>query len=193
MPSFAESLEKTLHQALKNAADRSHEYATLEHLLLALIDDGDASQVMNACGVDLGELEDAVVLYLDSELDSLKVEKSIDPSPTSGFQRVVQRAILHVQSSGKDEVTGANVLVALFSERESYAVYFLQQQDMSRLDAVSFISHGVGKGGQSVDPAELSGSDEGDEKKEAKNKKETALDQFTVNLNEKAKDGRSIR
>ncbi|MEP3225998.1 MAG: ATP-dependent Clp protease ATP-binding subunit ClpA [Parasphingorhabdus sp.] len=190
MPSFAESLEKTLHQALKNAADRSHEYATLEHLLLALIDDGDASQVMNACGVDLGELEDAVVLYLDSELDSLKVEKSIDPSPTSGFQRVVQRAILHVQSSGKDEVTGANVLVALFSERESYAVYFLQQQDMSRLDAVSFISHGVGKGGQSVDPAELSNGEESDEKKDAKGKKETALDQFTVNLNEKAKDGR---
>lgn len=190
MPSFAESLEKTLHQALKNAADRSHEYATLEHLLLALIDDGDASQVMNACGVDIGELEDAVVLYLDSELDSLKVEKSIDPSPTSGFQRVVQRAILHVQSSGKDEVTGANVLVALFSERESYAVYFLQQQDMSRLDAVSFISHGVGKGGQSIDPAELSGADESEEKKDAKTKKETALDQFTVNLNEKAKDGR---
>lgn len=190
MPSFAESLEKTLHQALKHAADRSHEYATLEHLLLALIEDGDASQVMNACGVDIGELEDAVVIYLDSELDSLKVEKTIDPSPTSGFQRVVQRAILHVQSSGKDEVTGANVLVALFSERESYAVYFLQQQDMSRLDAVSFISHGVGKGGQTMDPAELSGNDEADEKKDTKNKKETALDQFTVNLNEKAKDGR---
>ncbi|SIN83206.1 ATP-dependent Clp protease ATP-binding subunit ClpA [Parasphingorhabdus marina DSM 22363] len=190
MPSFAESLEKTLHQALKHAADRSHEYATLEHLLLALIEDADASQVMNACGVDIGELEDAVVIYLDSELDSLKVEKTIDPSPTSGFQRVVQRAILHVQSSGKDEVTGANVLVALFSERESYAVYFLQQQDMSRLDAVSFISHGVGKGGQTMDPAELSGNDETDEKKDAKNKKETALDQFTVNLNEKARDGR---
>ncbi|MEW4468301.1 ATP-dependent Clp protease ATP-binding subunit ClpA [Parasphingorhabdus sp. JC815] len=190
MPSFAESLEKTLHQALTNAAERFHEYATLEHLLLALIDDGDASQVMNACGVDLTELEDAVVLYLDSELDSLKVEKSIDPSPTSGFQRVVQRAILHVQSSGKDEVTGANVLVALFSERESYAVYFLQQQDMSRLDAVSYISHGVGKGGQTIDPAELSGSDGDEDKKEAKNKKETALDQFTVNLNEKAKEGR---
>ncbi|MEP1702720.1 MAG: ATP-dependent Clp protease ATP-binding subunit ClpA [Parasphingorhabdus sp.] len=190
MPSFAESLEKTLHQALKHAADRSHEYATLEHLLLALIEDGDASQVMNACGVDIGELEDAVVIYLDSELDSLKVEKSIDPSPTSGFQRVVQRAILHVQSSGKDEVTGANVLVALFSERESYAVYFLQQQDMSRLDAVSFISHGVGKGGQAVDPAELSGNEEAEDKKDAKAKKETALDQFTVNLNEKAKDGR---
>jgi ATP-dependent Clp protease ATP-binding subunit ClpA len=189
MPSFAESLEKTLHQALKNAADRNHEYATLEHLLLALVDDGDASQVMNACGVDLGELEDAVILYLDSELDSLKVEKAIDPSPTSGFQRVVQRAILHVQSSGKDEVTGANVLVALFSERESYAVYFLQQQDMSRLDAVSFISHGVGKGGQTPEPAELSGMD-GEEDKKEKNKKETALDQFTVNLNLKAADGR---
>src|SRR5690554_2586105 len=190
MPSFAESLEKTLHQALTNAADRSHEYATLEHLLLALIDDGDAAQVMNACGVDLAELEDAVVLYLDSELDSLNVQKSIDPSPTSGFQRVVQRAILHVQSSGKDEVTGANVLVALFAERESYAVYFLQQQDMSRLDAVSYISHGVGKGGHTVEPAELSGSDEAEEKKDAKSKKETALDQFTVNLNEKAKEGR---
>ena len=189
MPSFAESLEKTLHQALKNASDRSHEYATLEHLLLALIDDGDASQVMNACGVDLGDLEDAVVLYLDSELDSLKVEKAIDPSPTSGFQRVVQRAILHVQSSGKDEVTGANVLVALFSERESYAVYFLQQQDMSRLDAVSYISHGVGKAGHSVEPAELSGHEAEEDKKE-KNKKETALDQFTVNLNKKASDGR---
>ena len=189
MPSFAESLEKTLHQALKNAADRSHEYATLEHLLLALVDDGDASQVMNACGVDLGELEDAVILYLDSELDSLKVDKAIDPSPTSGFQRVVQRAILHVQSSGKDEVTGANVLVALFSERESYAVYFLQQQDMSRLDAVSYISHGVGKGGQTAEPAELSGMDAEQDKKE-KNKKETALDQFTVNLNLKAADGR---
>ena len=189
MPSFAESLEKTLHQALKNASDRSHEYATLEHLLLALVDDGDASQVMNACGVDLGELEDAVILYLDSELDSLKVEKAIDPSPTSGFQRVVQRAILHVQSSGKDEVTGANVLVALFSERESYAVYFLQQQDMSRLDAVSYISHGVGKGGQTAEPAELSGMDSEQDKKE-KNKKETALDQFTVNLNQKAAEGR---
>ena len=189
MPSFAESLEKTLHQALKNASDRSHEYATLEHLLLALIDDGDAAQVMNACGVDLGELEDAVVLYLDSELDSLKVEKAIDPSPTSGFQRVVQRAILHVQSSGKDEVTGANVLVALFSERESYAVYFLQQQDMSRLDAVSFISHGVGKGGQAIEPAEVSGT-EGEEDKKDKGKKETALDQFTVDLNKKAEDGR---
>ena len=190
MAIFAESLEKTLHQALKNASDRSHEYATLEHLLLALTGDEHASDVMRACGVALGELKDTVEHYLDTELDTLKVEGEPDPSPTTGFQRVIQRAILHVQSSGRDEVTGGNVLVALFSERESYAVYFLQQQDMSRLDAVSFISHGVGKGA-SPSPAETSESDEGkDAKSETKAKKESALDQFTVNLNEKAKDGR---
>ena len=146
MPSFASALETTLHNALSHATERHHEYATLEHLLLALIDDEHAAKVMQACGVDLGELSDTVTHYLDTELDSLKVAGQVDPSPTSGFQRVVQRAILHVQSSGKEEVTGANVLVALFSERESYAVYFLQQQDMSRLDAVSYLSHGVGKG-----------------------------------------------
>ncbi|MFL6862924.1 MAG: Clp protease N-terminal domain-containing protein, partial [Allosphingosinicella sp.] len=144
MPSFARDLEQTLHTALAEASGRRHEYATLEHLLLALTDDSHASKVMIACGVDLRELKDAVKAYLDNELEALKVDGHTDPSPTSGFQRVVQRAILHVQSSGRDEVTGANVLVALFSERESYAVYFLQQQDMSRLDAVSYISHGVG-------------------------------------------------
>jgi len=191
MPSFAESLEKTLHKALGNASDRSHEYATLEHLLLALIDDNDATQVMNACGADLGELRDAVTIYLDSELESLKVTEAVEPSPTSGFQRVVQRAILHVQSSGKDEVTGANVLVALFSERESYAVYFLQQQDMSRLDAVSYISHGIGKTGQIADnPGDMAAELGEGETADGKAKKESALDQFTVNLNEKAKDGR---
>ncbi|ESZ87610.1 MAG: ATP-dependent Clp protease ATP-binding protein [Blastomonas sp. CACIA14H2] len=193
MPSFAESLEKTLHQALHNAADRRHEYATLEHLLLALIDDADAAQVMQACGVDLGELGDAVTHYLDNELDSLKVAEKTDPAPTSGFQRVVQRAILHVQSSGKDVVTGANVLVALFSERESYAVYFLQQQDMSRLDAVSYISHGIGKGGQPVEQRTVRGTEEPQEEKQdaaAKQKKDSALDQFTVNLNARAQAGK---
>ena len=193
MPSFAESLEKTLHQALHNAADRRHEYATLEHLLLALIDDADAAQVMQACGVDLGELGDAVTHYLDNELDSLKVAEKTDPAPTSGFQRVVQRAILHVQSSGKDVVTGANVLVALFSERESYAVYFLQQQDMSRLDAVSYISHGIGKGGQAVEQRSPRGAEEPQEEKQdtsGKQKKDSALDQFTVNLNARAMAGK---
>ena len=194
MPSFAESLEATLHNALKHAGDRAHEYATLEHLLLALIDDADAAKVMQACGVDLGELSDIVITYLDSELESLKVDGKVDPSPTSGFQRVVQRAILHVQSSGKDVVTGANVLVALFSERESYAVYFLQQQDMSRLDAVSYISHGIGKDGKLAEPRQVTGSEQKNEDepetKSKKDKKEGALDQFTVNLNEKAKQGR---
>ena len=151
MPSFAQSLEKTLHAALSHASERSHEYATLEHLLLALIDDADAAQVMTACGVDLGDLGDVVRQYLDQEYQSLKTEDKGDPAPTAGFQRVIQRAILHVQSSGKDTVTGANVLVALFSERDSYAVYFLQQQDMSRLDAVSYISHGIGKGGRRIE------------------------------------------
>nr|WP_315456467.1 ATP-dependent Clp protease ATP-binding subunit ClpA [uncultured Sphingorhabdus sp.] len=194
MPSFAESLEATLHNALKHAGDRAHEYATLEHLLLALIDDADAAKVMQACGVDIGELSDIVITYLDTELESLRVEGKVDPSPTSGFQRVVQRAILHVQSSGKDVVTGANVLVALFSERESYAVYFLQQQDMSRLDAVSYISHGIGKDGKLAEPRPINGAEQkGEEPEDAKSKKdkkEGALDQFTVNLNEKAKQGR---
>ncbi|MEQ1548671.1 MAG: AAA family ATPase, partial [Chakrabartia sp.] len=193
MPSFARELEATLHNALGAASSRRHEYATLEHLLLALIDDEHASKVMAACGVDTGDLKDAVTHYLDTELESLKVEGQTDPSPTSGFQRVVQRAILHVQSSGRDEVTGANVLVALFSERESYAVYFLQQQDMSRLDAVSFISHGVGKGADAPEQREVKGTDDKDEKKsdgQAKGKQESALKQFCVDLNEKAKNGK---
>ena len=159
MPSFAQSLEKTLHSALANASERSHEYATLEHLLLALIDDPDAAQVMQACGVELAELGVLVRQYLDQEYQSLKTEEKGDPAPTAGFQRVIQRAILHVQSSGKDTVTGANVLVALFSERDSYAVYFLQQQDMSRLDAVSFISHGIGKGGKRIEDKSPKGTE----------------------------------
>jgi ATP-dependent Clp protease ATP-binding subunit ClpA len=197
MPSFAQSLEKTLHAALSHASERSHEYATLEHLLLALIDDADAAQVMTACGVELGDLGDVVRQYLDQEYQSLKTEDKGDPAPTAGFQRVIQRAILHVQSSGKDTVTGANVLVALFSERDSYAVYFLQQQDMSRLDAVSYISHGIGKGGRRIeDRSAKSGESETpptEEKSESSSKaqkKDSALDQFTVNLNEKALAGK---
>ena len=194
MPSFARELEQTLHNALAEAANRKHEYATLEHLLLALTDDDHAAQVMTACGVEISELQEAVGVYLDNELEALRIEGTTDPSPTSGFQRVVQRAILHVQSSGRDEVTGANVLVALFSERESYAVYFLQQQDMSRLDAVSFISHGVGKGETDSENREISGTDDDDDQPEqkpgGKKKNESALKQFCVDLNEKAKAGK---
>src|SRR6187455_367843 len=194
MPSFAQSLEKTLHTALQHATDRTHEYATLEHSLLALVDDPDAAEVMTACGVDLGELGNVVRQYLDQEYQSLKTEDEADPQPTAGFQRVIQRAILHVQSSGKDTVTGANVLVALFSERDSYAVYFLQQQDMSRLDAVSYISHGIGKGGRQIETRTPQGSDEpetkSEEKQEKGGKKDSALDQFCINLNQKALDGK---
>jgi ATP-dependent Clp protease ATP-binding subunit ClpA len=159
MPSFAQSLEKTLHTALTNASERSHEYATLEHLLLALIDDPDAAQVMTACG-SIWANWPMWCAVPRSGIPVAQDQEKGDPAPTAGFQRVIQRAILHVQSSGKDTVTGANVLVALFSERDSYAVYFLQQQDMSRLDAVSFISHGIGKGGKRIEDRSPQGSDE---------------------------------
>ncbi len=188
MAIFVRALEQTLSNALGEASKRRHEYATLEHLLIALVDDEHASAVMTACGVNRDELKSTVKHYLDNELGALVADSATDPTPTSGFQRVVQRAILHVQSSGRDEVTGANVLVALFSERESYAVYFLQQQDMSRLDAVTYISHGVGKGEPAVEARDTPPTEE---KAEAKgDKKESALSQFTVNLNEKAKTGK---
>ena len=196
MPSFARELEHTLHNALAEAAKRRHEYATLEHLLLALAGDSHAGAVLRACSVDLDELSSAVSAYLDTELNSLKADAQVDPSPTAGFQRVVQRAILHVQSSGREEVTGANVLVALFSERESHAVYFLQQQDMTRLDAVSFISHGIAKASGMSETRAVKGADKDAEedapqsKKEKKGGGESALKQFTVNLNEKAKLGK---
>jgi len=190
MPSFARELEQTLHNALGEASKRRHEYATLEHLLIALIDDEHASKVMSACGVNREELRATVKQYLDAELGALVADSGTDPSPTSGFQRVVQRAILHVQSSGRDEVTGGNVLVALFSERESYAVYFLQQQDMSRLDAVTYISHGVGKGDAPVEPREVTGAEDKSSDKSESKSKESALKQFTVDLNEKARAGK---
>src|SRR5437660_81261 len=155
---------------------------------MALVDDEHASKVMTACGVSRDELRSSVKQYLDNELGALVADSATDPTPTSGFERVVQRAILHVQSSGRDEVTGANVLVALFSERESYAVYFLQQQDMSRLDAVTYISHGVGKGDAAAEARPPEGAEEKTEKEGGK--KESALKQFTVDLNEKAKAGK---
>jgi hypothetical protein len=140
LPGFSNSLTATLQNALSAASTRRHEYATLEHLLLALIDDPDASAALKACAVDVTLLRKTVVSYLDEELNALKTLGDTDPAPTSGFQRAVQRALLHVQSTGLPEVTGVNVLVSLFSERESYAVYFLKQQDLARLDIVSYLS-----------------------------------------------------
>ena len=145
MPTFSRSLEQSLHRALALANERHHEYATLEHLLLALIDDQDAAAVMRACNVDLDKLQRNLVDYLESELDNLVTDGGEDSKPTAGFQRVIQRAVIHVQSSGREEVTGANVLVAIFAERESHAAYFLQEQDMTRYDAVNYISHGIAK------------------------------------------------
>ena len=145
MPSFSRSLEKALHQALAFANERHQEYATLEHLLLALIDDQDAAAVMRACNVDLDVLRRNLVEYIDTELANLVTGSDEDSKPTAGFQRVIQRAVIHVQSSGREEVTGANVLVAIFAERESHAAYFLQEQDMTRYDAVNYISHGIAK------------------------------------------------
>src|SRR5579871_5310018 len=190
MPSLSRSLEQVLHRAIKLASDRHHEYATLEHLLLALLDDADAAQVMKACNVDLEALRRSLLKYVDHELLTLVIEDGEDAKPTTGFQRVVQRAVLHVQNSGRDEVTGANVLVALFTERESHAVYFLQEQNMTRLDAVSYISHGIAKRPGMSQQKSARGADE-DEEGEKTNKQGTeALEAYCVNLNEKAKQGR---
>lgn len=197
MPSFSPHLEETLHRALKEANERQHEYATLEHLLLSLLEDPDALAVLRACDVDVDMLRGQITEYLNDDLDNLKVDADgLEATPTAGFQRVVQRALLHVQSSGREEMTGANLLVALFSERESHAVYFLQSQDMSRLDAVSYISHGIAKVPEKNEQRSVRGSDEAEEKIGAESaegsskKADTALDAYCVNLNQKALDGK---
>ncbi|MDM9622260.1 ATP-dependent Clp protease ATP-binding subunit ClpA [Rhizobium sp. S96] len=202
MPTFSPSLEKALHQALTFANERHHEYATLEHLLLALIDDADAAAVMGACNVDLDALRKTLIEYVDNELSNLVTGYDEDSKPTSGFQRVIQRAVIHVQSSGREEVTGANVLVAIFAERESHAAFFLQEQEMTRYDAVNYISHGIGKRAGSSESRAPRGSDEGEsENKPASRgsgeqeeggakKQQDALKAYCVNLNEKAKGGK---
>jgi ATP-dependent Clp protease ATP-binding subunit ClpA len=198
LPSFSRSLEQALHRALALAGERRHEYATLEHLLLALVDDQDAAAVMRACNVEIDTLKRSLVDYVDTELSNLTGDGRQDAKPTAGFQRVIQRAVIHVQSSGREEVTGANVLVAIFAERESHAAYFLQEQDMTRYDAVNYISHGIAKrpGASESKPvrgAEEEGaserpSDDGDPR--GAKKKGDALDAYCVNLNKKARDGK---
>ncbi|WP_125257429.1 ATP-dependent Clp protease ATP-binding subunit ClpA [Brevundimonas fluminis] len=193
MPSFSRPLEETLHRAVHYANARRHEYATLEHLLLALIDDPDAANVMGACNVDLDALKAALTLYVDNDLAALATADGDDAKPTAGFQRVIQRAVIHVQSSGREEVTGANVLVAIFSERESHAAYFLQEQDMTRYDAVNFIAHGIAKkaGSGETRPARAAGqSPEDAEDAAAAKTGGEALEAYCVDLNEKAKNGK---
>lgn len=193
MPTFSRSLEQSLHRALAVANERHHEYATLEHLLLALIDDQDAAAVMRACNVDLEKLKRNLASYLESELDNLVTEGGEDSKPTAGFQRVIQRAVIHVQSSGREEVTGANVLVAIFAERESHAAYFLQEQDMTRYDAVNYISHGIAKrpGLSESRPVRGAEGEEAETKSgEEPKKKGDALEAYCINLNKKAKEGK---
>ena len=163
MPSFSSSLEKCIHSALKLANERNHELATLEHLLLALLDERDASNVLNACNVNIDLLRSNIENFLNNELGSLVTEvEGSEAVPTTGFQRVIQRAAIHVQSSGRNEVTGANVLVAIFAERESHAAFFLQEQEMTRYDAVNFIAHGVSKNPNYEETKELDGDDQKD-------------------------------
>ncbi|WP_425078847.1 ATP-dependent Clp protease ATP-binding subunit ClpA [Ruegeria denitrificans] len=194
MPSFSSTLEQAIHAALAAANERRHEFATLEHLLLALLEEPDAVRVMKACSVDLEELRSTLVEFIDEDLSNLVTD--IDGSeavPTAAFQRVIQRAAIHVQSSGRTEVTGANVLVAIFAERESNAAYFLQEQDMTRYDAVNFIAHGVAKDPAYGESRSVSGADQVEEDAQTTSgeaeQKESALGKYCVDLNAKARAG----
>ncbi len=201
---LSRNLEQSLHRALAQANDRRHEYATLEHLLLSLTEDPDTVPVLRACGVDVERLRNDLTDYLDTELGNLVIPATNEAKPTAGFQRVLQRAAIHVQSAGRDEVTGANVLVALFSERESHAVYFLQEQEMTRFDAVNYISHGIAKvpGLGGLGPAERRGGRSGDEDsaaggaplggtdKAGGKKEKDPLEAYCINLNDKAAKGK---
>ena len=197
MPSFSNTLEQAIHAALAQANTRRHELATLEHLLLVLIDEPDAARVMQACGVDLDELRQTVEEFIEDDLSTLVTDvEGSEAVPTAAFQRVIQRAAIHVQSSGRTEVTGANVLVAIFAERESNAAYFLQEQDMTRYDAVNFIAHGVAKDPTFGEPRSVQGSDEPEEMQvegqsapNPSENRESALSKYCVDLNKKSNKG----
>ena len=194
MPSFSSTLENAIHEALAAANARKHELATLEHLLLALLDEPDAAKVMRACSVDLKVLRKSLVDFIEDDLSTLITD--VDGSeavPTAAFQRVIQRAAIHVQSSGRTEVTGANVLVAIFAERESNAAFFLQDQDMTRYDAVNFIAHGVAKDPDFVESRPIVGAEDedtlfdGEAGKAAE--KDSALEKYCIDLNAKSLQG----
>ncbi|MFN3273895.1 MAG: AAA family ATPase, partial [Paracoccus sp. (in: a-proteobacteria)] len=194
MPSFSTSLEQAIHQALALANEHRHELATLEHLLLALTEEPEAVKVMRACNVDLDELRSTLVDFIEDDLSTLITDvEGSEAVPTAAFQRVIQRAAIHVQSSGRQEVTGANVLVAIFAERESNAAYFLQEMDMTRYDAVNYIAHGVAKNPSFNEPRKVVGAEEPVEQKQAEPaqepKEETALGKYCVDLNAKSRKG----
>ena len=187
MATFTKSLEKSISNAFALASEKNHQYVTLEHLLFSLMDEEDAINVMKACSVDIGLLRENLEHYIDNELDNIvNSEKLSDPQPTAGFQRVIQRSIVHVQSSGKSEVTGANILVSLFAERESHATYFLQEQEVTRYDVVNFISHGITK----IENFTYTENFEQGQKTGSKVSEKTALDNFCINLNFKASNNK---
>ncbi|WP_169568603.1 ATP-dependent Clp protease ATP-binding subunit ClpA [Sneathiella limimaris] len=199
MPGFSNALEESLHRAMALATSRRHEFAMLEHLLYSLTEDQDAAAVMRACNVDLDLLRKDLDDFISEELDDLVMDRFVEARPTLSFQRVVQRALIHTESSGREEVTGANVLVAIFSERESHAAYFLQKQEMTRLDAVQYISHGVAKAPGKDIPRVVRGVDgqfksethkSAEEEEKGPAEASEALDAYCVNLNEKASRGK---
>ena len=175
---LSSNLEKTLRDAYQLATNNKHEFVTLEHLLYSLIDDKDALSVLNACGIDIKLLKKNLDEFIVTELVNLKVNFTGEPKLTNSFQRVLQRAAIHVQSNGREEVTGANMLVALFSEKESHAVYFLGQQKMSRLDAVQYISHGIAKVKNNENHEFINEETTNEGSTNYKNKK--ALDEFNI-------------
>src|SRR5947207_1217522 len=183
---IAQELEVSLHMAFVEARQKQHEFITVEHLLLAMLDNPSAAEVLKACGVDLDEMRGVLTDFISEHTPRLSPHSDSDTQPTQGFQRVIQRAILHVQSSGKKEVTGANVLVAIFGEKESHAVYFLNQRGVTRLDVVNYIAHGIGKGAQPK-----SDKSEAKEETEGSSDAQGALDTYTINLNQMARMGKT--
>src|SRR5438270_798755 len=183
---IAQELEVSLHMAFVEARQKQHEFITVEHLLLAMLDNPSAAEVLKACGVDLDELRGVLTDFINEHTPRLAPHSDADTQPTQGFQRVIQRAILHVQSSGKKEVTGANVLVAIFGEKESHAVYFLNQRGVTRLDVVNYIAHGITKSPQHKQEKSSESKEEGESASESQG----ALDAYTINLNHLAKNGK---
>src|SRR5947208_1412129 len=183
---IAQELEVSLHMAFVEARQKQHEFITVEHLLLAMLDNPSAAEVLKACGVDLEELRGVLGDFVSEHTPRLSAHAYSDSQPTQGFQRVIQRAILHVQSSGKKEVTGANVLVAIFGEKESHAVYFLNQRGVTRLDVVNYIAHGITK-----NPQQKQEKGDSKEDNEASEQGQGALDAYTINLNKMAKHGKT--
>src|SRR5262245_37543263 len=182
---IAQELEVSLHMAFVEARQKRHEFITVEHLLLALLDNPTAAEVLRACGVNMDELRKSLSQHVSEQTPRIAADREVDTQPTLGFQRVIQRAILHVQSSGKKEVTGANVLVAIFGEKDSHAVYFLQQQGVTRLDVVNYISHGITK-----TPQAAQGKEQESEQENQAEQSNSPLDNYTQNLNSLALAGK---